>query len=605
MHHGKQISAILVIAALFSTIACCSLFYFQPKIQNADLLPDTQGPYVVENIEWDPATKNCSFSLRVPNVNDCSIAIVKSSSTPFTYNIQGAQGEFLQNHDVRQISIITLFDKGATGYGTVSVTLYTERWDSADKVYVGSDDEILSTFFTDFRAMRTVVLTSLFIIFAYAFSLYLSKPNESYLKPFVAYTALLLAIIAVSAFGSASISFVASDFLQVCSHFYVAYIPLALCILLSGVPVSSRMALFVNWKGLLSIPLFLGVAGYFVGLGPTMFTLLTACMIFGCTALSKSIKRNTPWAWVLALGFSFTIGMKVAALLVDCGLVPDSITFLLMRKTRLLNLPILFATMLFLNRKFSLNFKETEAVNERLDIRVKERTSELVRQQELRLGMMTNIFHDLRTPLFCTKSLIDSLSSDTPIDDKMLATLKERLGILSVLIDDLFTAAKLEDNDLLLADDPVSIDPIVTNAIKGFEPLIQDKRIAIKIDSLECCQTWGDRIYLTRAIENIIANAIQHTPHSGFIELSLKAHGSKLTLHVFNSGKGIEEEDLDKIFERYYRRGKTADSGKSSGLGLSIAKSIIEKHRGSISVMNYPNEGCAFLIHLPQLTNDD
>lgn len=333
-----------------------------------------------------------------------------------------------------------------------------------------------------------------------------------------------------------------------------------------------------------------------------MIALLVGCILWGGWALTKAWERQMPGTPLLVVGFGVTLGLKVGAFLVDCGFFPDGAVLLALRKARLLNLPVVLAIMLYLNQMFARNFRKTEDMNALLEEMTAQRTAKLEQQQSMRLGMMVNIFHDLRGPLFSIQRGVAALPRD-PLDKRyadVLAMLEERTRSLGRLIEDLFTAAKLEDGEFLLAEDPVDLGVVLHRVVEAGQPAARDRGVLVTCDAPEGCITWGDEQYLSRAFENLVENAIRHASAGSTVSVALgRRPDGRALATVTNRGTVIAPDEIDHVFERYWRRGPRGANEGSSGIGLSIVRSTVERHHGTVGVQSSPGEGTVFSVYLP------
>lgn len=609
MHPLRPALALACIVVL-SALAAAGMGLLQGTVENGGFAPlADERVSVLEEEQWDAQAGTCTAGFKVEDPTTCAVAIVRASSGPLQIKVNGTAVEPKEYADARQASVVTLagIDLPTDGQGAadVEVELATARWDASDCIYVGTETAVVNAFVIDYRVVNAVSMAVLAIMILYGLSLYLSKRTETYLRPFIAYASLLMFWLAMTnAPRSGVLPFGLFDFVQVCGHFYVAYIPFAICVLLSGSPIPRVLRFFFRWQGLLLVPLAFGAVGFLTSFGLVMAAMLLACLAYGGFALVASCCRDTPGAPILLVGFGVTMGLKVMAFLVDYGLVADSVAFFTLRKSRFLNVFVLLAVMVFLNRRFAANFRRTEDQSAVLDSMVAERTAELQRQQQLRLGMMANIFHDLRTPLFAIRSCVDNMGAGMA-GSADAALLKDRVSLLSRLIEDLFTAAKLEDDDVVLAEEPVDLRETLLLAVEASRPLAREAGVDLRCKAEGAYCTWGDAHYLARAFENLIANAVQHAPKGSAVEIRLWHDGESACASVRNEGAGIDPADMPHIFERYYHRSRTARDHASSGLGLSIAQAVIRKHRGDISVESEPGRGCTFTASLPVLAPEN
>jgi signal transduction histidine kinase len=234
------------------------------------------------------------------------------------------------------------------------------------------------------------------------------------------------------------------------------------------------------------------------------------------------------------------------------------------------------------------------------------------RSEQMRRELVSNISHDLRTPLASIQGYIETLTlkldqlDDQQKREHLRVALKhsKRLG---KLISALFELSKLESTSMKLERTQFSLTELVYDITQEFSLRAEQKNVRIAIDHPQSNLVIDADIgLLERVFQNLIDNALRHTPENGQITIELKAQGDKVSVALADTGSGIAEDELPYIFERYYRANNTTpDAANSSGLGLAIVKRILELHGSSIAVYSKLNEGAKFSFPLklsPQTT---
>ncbi len=204
--------------------------------------------------------------------------------------------------------------------------------------------------------------------------------------------------------------------------------------------------------------------------------------------------------------------------------------------------------------------------------------------------MTADIAHDLRTPLTVIGGYVESMR------DGVLKPTPERLAIvggevqhLQRLVNDLGTLAQAEGGDLRLNLESVSADALLRTIARTYQPLADRQRITLTIDaSGELPKLKADFDRLAQVFGNLVTNALRHTTHGGVIALGAQREGERVVLTVTDSGEGIAPDDLPRVFDRFYRGDKARTTHGESGLGLAIAKSIVEMHGGAIAAESQP-----------------
>ncbi len=330
--------------------------------------------------------------------------------------------------------------------------------------------------------------------------------------------------------------------------------------------------------------------------------MLLAGMLASQLLLAHALERKVGGAWMLLLGASLTNGLRAWVLLPGLQLpfFRESFLFYIIRCARVYDFPFAFGCMFFVCRRFALQFDRTEQLARELDQRVTERTRELTQQTEARKSMMLNIFHDLRSPLFSVSSGLETLAASPQALPTLLPTLQERIEFLRRLTEDLFLAAKLEQKQVMLCEELVALDEAAAQVCAACRPEADKKGVQLMLNAAGPLPVWGDAMRLQQAIQNLVTNAIHYTPAGGQVEVDCRAESGWALAAVRDTGCGIAPKEQAAVFERYFHTsGPTKHD--STGLGLTIAKELVELHHGQIVLQSAPGEGSCFTIRLPLL----
>ncbi len=232
--------------------------------------------------------------------------------------------------------------------------------------------------------------------------------------------------------------------------------------------------------------------------------------------------------------------------------------------------------------------------NEMLD-----RISKLVTELK---EVTNNIAHDLRSPLTRIRGIVETtLTSEDSIRayKEMAYSVAEETDRLINMINTMLEIAQTEAGLARISKCAVDVRTLIQDAEELFGPVAEERGINLQISVPDDPLTVQiDIPRLQRAIANLLDNAIKYTDPGGLVNLSCGMEPTGVFIAVQDTGKGISEQDLPHIFERFYRCDRSR-SLPGSGLGLSHARAIVEAHGGSISVRNTPGNGCTFTIHLP------
>ena len=223
----------------------------------------------------------------------------------------------------------------------------------------------------------------------------------------------------------------------------------------------------------------------------------------------------------------------------------------------------------------------------------------------LRRDLIAWVGHDLRTPLTSIRAIVEALADgmveDSTVAQRYLRTAQQDIRSLSHLIDDLFELAQLDAGGLRLDLQPGSLSDLISDTIESFSEQARLQKVVLSgsvADDLDPLPMDLQRI--GRVLNNLMANALRHTPSGGNIELLARRNEKEVRVEVRDSGEGIQPEDLDQVFERFYRGEKSRNRATGgAGLGLAISRGIVEAHGGRIWVESSPGLGATFIFHLP------
>ena len=226
----------------------------------------------------------------------------------------------------------------------------------------------------------------------------------------------------------------------------------------------------------------------------------------------------------------------------------------------------------------------------------------LARLEELRRNMVTDVAHELRTPLSNIRGYLEALQ-DGVVEPKpeVIDSLHEEAMLLNRLVDDLRELTLAEAGQLKLERRPVAPADLVDRALEAARAQAEAKGIALQADLPEDLPLVDvDSQRIGQVLGNLLSNALTHTPSGGKVVIAARAKQLKVEVSVSDTGEGIPPERLPYIFERFYR----ADKSRSrltggTGLGLSIAKQLVEAHGGRISVKSQVGQGTTFAFTLP------
>ncbi len=226
---------------------------------------------------------------------------------------------------------------------------------------------------------------------------------------------------------------------------------------------------------------------------------------------------------------------------------------------------------------------------------------------ETRRELISNVSHDLRTPLAALQGYIemmmiknDSLSAEQKEDYLQIAY--KHSQSLGQLIAELFELSKLESGGMNPTSEPFSLLELAHDCVQEYGLRAEQKQIDLSIHTKEDdCYVVADIALIHRVLQNLIDNALRHTPSGGAVKISVLKSDGQVSIEVTDTGRGIQTHEIPHIFDRYYQSQLQQPSDElGTGLGLAIVKRILELHKSKINVVSQINKGTSFTFDLPQ-----
>ncbi|MBV8079250.1 MAG: HAMP domain-containing histidine kinase [Actinobacteria bacterium] len=206
--------------------------------------------------------------------------------------------------------------------------------------------------------------------------------------------------------------------------------------------------------------------------------------------------------------------------------------------------------------------------------------------------------HDLRTPIASLQAMVEALEDGLVAPVEYLPAFREQVRALSLLVDDLFELARIDAGALTLELRDVRVDSIVEPAIRVLEPDAQARGVALTADVDRDVTATVEPEKIERVLFNLLTNALRHTPSDGTVAVHAKRDGQEVLVEVADTGEGLPEDGAAKMFDRFWRADR-ARSEAGAGLGLAIARGIVEAHGGRIWAENRPQGGAKVSFTLP------
>jgi signal transduction histidine kinase len=249
----------------------------------------------------------------------------------------------------------------------------------------------------------------------------------------------------------------------------------------------------------------------------------------------------------------------------------------------------------------------SRAFNE-MAVELEQRTTALETADRTRRQLLADVSHELMTPLAAIRGYVETLQMtglrlDDAARERYLRIVNDESERLEQIIGDLLDLARLDGGGGTFRDEPVSVPQLFERLRHRHEPALNEHGISLVTSGEDDIGPFlGDQNRLEQALQNLVANAIRHTPVGGQVSVTARRDDETCLLTVEDSGSGIPDEHIGRIFDRFYkvdqsRTGTEMPSG--SGLGLSIVQAIVQRHHGTVAASNVPGGGARFEIRLP------
>ena len=221
-----------------------------------------------------------------------------------------------------------------------------------------------------------------------------------------------------------------------------------------------------------------------------------------------------------------------------------------------------------------------------------------------RQEFVSNVSHELKTPITSMKILADSLLTQEEVPNEVyrefMTDISQEVDREDKIINDLLALVKMDKTSAGLSITSVDVVALTENVLKRMRPIAKEHNIDMILESKRAITAEIDEVKISLVIMNLVENAIKYNKDNGFVRVELDADHQYFYLSVVDSGVGIPEESIDHIYERFYRvdKSRSREIG-GTGLGLSIARNAVIMHRGSIDVKSTLGEGTTFIVKIP------
>ncbi|HEY2018976.1 MAG TPA: ATP-binding protein [Bryobacteraceae bacterium] len=226
--------------------------------------------------------------------------------------------------------------------------------------------------------------------------------------------------------------------------------------------------------------------------------------------------------------------------------------------------------------------------------------AEASRQSEaLKSALLDSLAHDIKTPLTSIKAAVTTLLGGVPgTENELLTIINEEADRLNQLSAEVIAMARIEAGKLHLEKQPVAATDLIAGAFSEYEAALRGRQVTVNVpEDLPLAE--ADREFAEQVVKQFIENALKYSPEKSPIRISAELKGGRIVIGVADQGPGIEENERSRIFDKFFRGRQHRFGTKGTGMGLAIAKGIVEAHRERIWVESEPGQGSAFYFTLP------
>jgi signal transduction histidine kinase len=206
--------------------------------------------------------------------------------------------------------------------------------------------------------------------------------------------------------------------------------------------------------------------------------------------------------------------------------------------------------------------------------------------------------HDLRTPLANMQAMLEALEDGLGEPEEYVPVLLEQVRVLSLLVDDLFELARIDAGALTLEMHRLPVAPIVSSSLRGVEAEARSRHVTLAAEVEDDLTARFAPEKVERVLMNLLTNALRHTPSDGVVAVRVEPHAGEVRVAVEDTGEGLDAEAQERMFERFWR-GDQSRSSRGAGLGLAIARGLVEAHGGRIWAEDREGGGARICFTLP------
>lgn len=227
----------------------------------------------------------------------------------------------------------------------------------------------------------------------------------------------------------------------------------------------------------------------------------------------------------------------------------------------------------------------------------------LAQQDSVRRSFVSNVSHELKTPMTTIAGFVDGILDGTIPPEKerhYLSIVSSEVKRLSRLVRSMLNIARLESGEMKLSPTAFDVNQVVCTTVFSFEKAIEDKQLDVRGLDVPRVMVSADEDLIHQVVYNLVENAVKFVNPGGYLEFNYQVQGEMTYISIKNSGEGIPKEEISKVFQRFYKSDRSRSLDKSGvGLGLNIVKTIVNLHHGEVIVRSTEGQFCEFIFTLP------
>ncbi len=235
-----------------------------------------------------------------------------------------------------------------------------------------------------------------------------------------------------------------------------------------------------------------------------------------------------------------------------------------------------------------------------------EMADSIERDRDLERQLIGDVAHELRTPLMGMQATIEGIQDGVlPADDEHLSTLAAETGRLGRLVEALLHLNRLENGTVQARKEQLDLSGLVADLVLTQEAFVESMGLDFEAEIEPGVLVVGDRDLMTQVVVNLMSNAVRYTPEGGSVRLSLARSGGNAHIAVGDTGIGISEDDIDKVFSRFWRADEARQRTSGGlGIGLALVREVVDQHHGSVQVESELGRGSTFTVVIPLAPED-